>query len=120
MRKRIQPGDLIAIDGSVGHNHGCRDYAIVRYVDGGRGEVIEASSCTSCWQVGHDADHVFAREGDTWSFADEYLTPAGDDWSADVTWEAHRLPSRVMMPAAYRERISEAAEKGWPYWIPVT
>lgn len=84
-------GDLIA-EGPAANTHGCRDYlvAVVTEVsdDFIKATVIEAASCTSCWQVGHDRDHVFAAVGDTVQYSLSRIMPAGDDWSADVKWEA--------------------------------
>ena len=77
MSNNMNVGDLIAVDGATG-NHGCTDYAIFRYDGGGRMICIEVQSCHSCWQVGHDSDHVFARLGETWGGVDpNELTPAG-------------------------------------------
>lgn len=38
------------------NNHGCRGFSIlVEAITSTRGKVIEGSSCSSCWQVGHDS-----------------------------------------------------------------
>lgn len=60
----MDKGDKFVIDGSKGFNHGCRDYAIAEFQGDGVALIIEAQSCHSCWQVGHDSDHVFARIGE--------------------------------------------------------
>jgi hypothetical protein len=82
----LQVGDLIGI-GCRPNNHGCRDFAVLRYDGNGKATVLEAASCTSCWQVSHDADHVFAAVGDTWDVDPAQVSPAGEAWSRDVKWE---------------------------------
>jgi hypothetical protein len=84
---QIQKGDLIGVDGSRGFNHGCMDYAIIRYDGEGRGIVVEGQSCHSCWQVGHDRDHTFAEAGDTWELDESKIVEASHDWAASVKWE---------------------------------
>ncbi len=50
---------------AAANTHGCTDYCVVKRIDPGGGYVVtEAQSCSSCWQVGHDRDHVFATVGD--------------------------------------------------------
>ena len=85
---KVQVGDKIGLDGSRGYNHGCRDSAVFEYIGDNKAKTIEASNCTSCWQVGHDQDHVFATIGEVISITATELAPASwDTWSADVTWE---------------------------------
>jgi len=85
-------GDRIGIDGSQGYNHGCQDYAVaeITAVNGDHHvvtTVIEAQSCHSCWQVSHDADHVFAEIGDVLTFPITELDPANDTWSRNIKWQ---------------------------------
>ena len=46
-------------------NHGCSDAVVVAFAGpySRVGTVVEERSCTSCWQVGHDAAHPLARVG---------------------------------------------------------
>lgn len=46
------------------YNHGCQDSAVYRDNGDGTATCIEAHTCRSCWQVGHDRDHVYAEVGD--------------------------------------------------------
>ncbi len=84
---RVRAGDLIGLDGGRGFNHGCTDYAILEYVGDGHAKVVEAQSCSSCWQVGHDYDHVFATVGDVHVVDADTLRPAGQTWATSVAWE---------------------------------
>lgn len=61
---KMTVGDLIVIDGSLAFDHGCRDLLVAEYIGKGEAVVISASNCTSCWQVGHDNDHIFATVGE--------------------------------------------------------
>jgi hypothetical protein len=83
----MEVGDLIGVDGSRSFDHGCLDYAVLRYLGDGKAEVVEAQSCHSCWQVGHDSDHVFTSVGDVWPVGENEVRPARDDWARGVTWE---------------------------------
>lgn len=82
----LEAGDLIGVNPGS-NNHGCRDYAVLRYLGDGKAAVIEAASCSSCWQVGHDRDHVFATVGDTWDVNPAEVVLAGDTWSRTVKWQ---------------------------------
>ena len=90
LRKRqlqtLEPGDLIGVNAGS-NTHGCRDNAVLRYTGDGKAIVIQADSCTSCWQVGHDSDHVFATVGDTWAIDPAKVVVSGDNWSRTVKWE---------------------------------
>jgi hypothetical protein len=55
---------IYILDGATQYNHGCEDFAVYESTDGITAVCTQASSCHSCWQVGHDADHVFATVGD--------------------------------------------------------
>jgi hypothetical protein len=80
-------GDLIGV--GPGYNtHGCRDMAVLRYLGDGKATVIEAESCHSCWQVGHDADHVFITIGEKFRLDPNKVVLAGVDWSSQIKWEA--------------------------------
>lgn len=58
-------------------------------------EVVEAQSCHSCWQVGHDADHVFAQVGEKFTMRLSALRKADQEvWAKGVMWEAD--PSSVV------------------------
>lgn len=86
----IKVGDLIGVDGATG-THGCTNFAVCQIKSIGDiidTVVIEAQSCHSCWQVGHDQDYVYANVGDTWKFTIDEIMPAKDDWRRDVKWEA--------------------------------
>lgn len=86
--EEVKAGDLIGNDGSVGFNHGCRDYSVMEYIGDGKAKVIEAQSCTSCWQVGHDQDHVFAEIGEVLDITIyKDIEPAGKTFSGNVKWE---------------------------------
>lgn len=52
------------LDASSRYNHGCKDYAVLEDNQDGTATVIYACSCHSCWQVGHDQDHVYMVVGD--------------------------------------------------------
>ena len=82
----IEAGDLIGVNAGS-NTHGCRDYAILRYMGDGKAVCIEADSCTSCWQVGHDSDHVFATMGDTWDVNPAEVSLAGETWSRTIKWQ---------------------------------
>ena len=68
------------------NNHGCRDYLVAAQLTETTAMVVEVASCDSCWQVGHDIDHVFADVGDVIEV--EGIVPAGDDWAVDVGMRA--------------------------------
>lgn len=55
---------MYILDPSDRYNHGCADYAIYRANGDGTATCTEANSCHSCWQVGHDDDHIYAEVGD--------------------------------------------------------
>lgn len=90
---KVNVNDLIGI-GAGSNTHGCSDYLIARVIAIGDGEVTaevtECESCQSCWQVGHDYDHVFATVGDTLTFDIAALQLADDDsdFVTDVKWIA--------------------------------
>ena len=81
---KIKVGDLIGINPNQ-NTHGCRDYAVAKYIGDGKAEIIEVQSCTSCHQVGHDYDHVFTQLGGVWEIKN--AEPAGHGWSKDIKWE---------------------------------
>ena len=85
--EEIKVGDLISVSAAGSNNHGCQDYAILCYLGDNRGEVVECQSCHSCWQVGHDAAHIFARIGQVWKLDTDEIVPASSHWSVDVEWE---------------------------------
>jgi hypothetical protein len=87
MDQEIKIGDLVGITHVVGvFDHGCMDYAIAEYLGDGKAKIVEAQNCTSCWQVGHDAGHVFANIGEHVTI--NGVMPANSqEWSADVTWQ---------------------------------
>lgn len=62
-------------------NHGCQDWATVEVDDAGNGIVTEVHNCTSCWQVGHDANHVFAEVGD------KVKVGTVDEYGESENWE---------------------------------
>lgn len=80
---RLVVGDLITVDGSTG-NHGCTDGAYGRYCGNGEVAVIEASSCSSCWQVGHCNQHVFARAGEVLKIDESQAEWNGSQWVAPL------------------------------------
>jgi hypothetical protein len=80
-------GTLLGIDGSRGSNHGCTDWAIAEYTGDGKAKIIDADSCHSCWQVGHDADHVFYEVGDEIDLADFRVAETEEHWSTPVDYE---------------------------------
>lgn len=48
-----------------GYNHACEDFAVFTYAPGDVFAIcVEARTCTSCWQVGHDEEHVYAEVGE--------------------------------------------------------
>lgn len=83
----MRVGDYIGVDGGKGYNHGCQDYAVLKYIGAGQAVVLTANSCTSCWQVGHDRDHIFATEGDIWSVAEENVEPQDGSWDRAIRWQ---------------------------------
>lgn len=56
-------------------NHGCRNYAVAEDNGNGTATVISVENCTSCWQVGHDADNAYAVVGKIINLA---------DWQSDL------------------------------------
>ena len=86
---KLQQGDFIAIDGSKGFNHGCTDYAVLEYIGGGKAKVVEASNCTSCWQVGHDQNHFFAKIGEERTINKESIVELDDNsnWATSIKYE---------------------------------
>ncbi|MDD2627811.1 MAG: hypothetical protein PHD20_02875 [Clostridia bacterium] len=52
------------LDPSSRYNHGCSDFAVLEDNQDGTATVIKAESCHSCWQVGHDQDHIYYEIGD--------------------------------------------------------
>ncbi len=66
----LPAGELIVYDGSKCHNHGCKDFAIIKSQGDGSGVVIEGTSCHDCWQVGHDENRVFHQKGDVIDLTD--------------------------------------------------
>jgi hypothetical protein len=46
------------------YNHGCQDSATWQDNGDGTATCLEATSCHSCWQVGHDYDHIYAEVGE--------------------------------------------------------
>jgi hypothetical protein len=85
----VNVGEKIGIGPHPSFNHGCMDYAVLRYDGDGKATVIAAQSCTSCWQVGHDDNHTFAQVGDVWDISgwNESIQPAGNDWATTVAWK---------------------------------
>ena len=78
--------DLIGIPAEP-NTHGCTNYAILRYLGDGKAEVIEAQSCHSCWQVGHDQDYTFATVGDVWDIDPASLVPNDvSEFSTDIAY----------------------------------
>lgn len=71
MNNNIEVGQTLLIDQSTRHNHGCTDWAegIVQ-PDLRSIKVTSVNSCHSCWQVGHDADHLFAKVGEVIALTD--------------------------------------------------
>ena len=73
------------------NNHGCRDYAVGKITgmspDGDYiVKIIEAQSCHSCWQVGHDMNHIFYKVGDIVNVDILHLKYNNDEWSKDITF----------------------------------
>jgi hypothetical protein len=83
----VKKGDLIGVSAAAGNTHGCTDYAVLKANGDGTATVIEAESCTSCWQIGHDRDHTFATDGDVWEIGDGDVEEAGSDWPTNVKWQ---------------------------------
>lgn len=80
-------GTLLGIDGSRGSNHGCNDWAVAEYLGNGKGKIVSAGSCHSCWQVGHDADHIFYEVGEEIDLADFKVAKTEEHWSTYVEYE---------------------------------
>ena len=74
-------GKLYFLEASRRYNHGCTDCAVYR--DNGDGTVtcIDVNNCTSCWQVGHDKDHMYAKIGEVIDLEDLMNDP---DWEPTV------------------------------------
>jgi hypothetical protein len=51
-------------DASPYYNHGCQNNAVWEDNGDGTATCVEATSCCSCWQVGHSGDYVYAEVGD--------------------------------------------------------
>ena len=85
-------GELIGQSNERFYDHGCVDYSVsvIEAVSEGilTCRVIEAQSCHSCWQVGHDANHIYAEVGDIWSVKEEKVFIANWYYRADVIWVA--------------------------------
>jgi hypothetical protein len=98
MTREIEKGDLVGVDGSGAFDHGCADYAVLRYLGNGKAQVIEAQSCHSCWQVGHDQEHIFAAVGDVWILDMAAITcVTGDDrmFATGVDFEYSGMLGRI-------------------------
>jgi hypothetical protein len=78
-------GDLIEVIPPP-NSHGCRDSAVLRWNKWGTGTVVEVQSCNSCWQVGHDANHIFAEVGQEWPVDMAKLKPTGATSRNSVKW----------------------------------
>jgi len=61
---------IYLLDPSPYYNHGCTAYAVYRDNGDGTATCIEASGCTSCWQVGHDSGYIYAVVGDVMTIED--------------------------------------------------
>ena len=85
-QNRLFVGDLVGI-APTGYNHGCMDVAVARYDGGTKWTVIEATSCHSCWQVGHDESHVFWSVGDVLELTRNDVRVAVGRWARSVKWE---------------------------------
>lgn len=104
VRPDVQVGDLIGIDAAP-NTHGCTDYAVLKYLGYGIAGVVQAHTCTSCWQVGHGLldpgeirrgipgiraeklfPRVFARVGYMWDISEREIVPAGGGWASGVGW----------------------------------
>lgn len=70
----------ITISNRKAYNHGCQNLATLENNGDGTFTVIDAVSCQSCWQVGHDRNYIYASVGDIWT-EDELLE------SNDYRWE---------------------------------
>ena len=47
---------LVSLYETPVNNHGCRGFSVdLRIIDDRTAEVVSGSSCSSCWQVGHDS-----------------------------------------------------------------
>lgn len=88
----IFAGDRVGVDQSQYFNHGCSDSAVLE-IEEVVGEsitarVIDVNNCHSCWQVGHDASHVFAQVGGVWKFDRGQLAlNEGSRFAISIRWE---------------------------------
>lgn len=61
------------------YSHGCGDYAVFADNGDGTATCTVATSCHSCWQVGHDDSHTFYEVGEVVNvddlLRDKYLEP---------------------------------------------
>lgn len=79
------------LDPSRRYNHGCTDFAVFEDRGDGTAICVEANSCTSCWQVGHDHNNVYAEVGEVVTV--EYLLNHPDlvRDEEDELWETERF-----------------------------
>lgn len=108
--KKTLNGQLVGIPTNSNNlDHGCADYAVARIVDerqktmegyGIREDctfsghemvkavVVEGESCHSCWQVGHDSEHVFWPVGQEIFLKISDLKKADPElWSSSVVFQ---------------------------------
>ena len=55
---------IYLLEAAPRYTHGCTDSAVYRDNGDGTATCTEVVNCQSCWQVGHDRDHVYAELGE--------------------------------------------------------
>ena len=92
--KNPKIGELVGFDAAA-NTHGCCDYAVGKIISVVPGkvtlEITEAESCGSCWQVGHDADHLFYSVGQKVVIEKRDLSIASEGWSREVRYVVQSL-----------------------------
>lgn len=63
----------VFVSGAANYNHGCQDFLVAEYEGEGRARITEVDNCNSCWQVGHDRDHIHAVVGDLFELSTEEI-----------------------------------------------
>ena len=57
--------NTIILSASSHHTHGCTDVATFEWQDGETvATCTTVTNCHNCWQVGHDAGHLYFEVGD--------------------------------------------------------
>lgn len=73
---------IVRISNRQAYSHGCENEAYLVSNGDGTFTVTDVISCSSCWQIGHDNEYVYASVGDLWT-EDELLASNDYRWQLD-------------------------------------